>query len=83
MVPSFTFPRLPMDSTRLILTLIITSLETGHPMTLRTLATHLGCSIGTAHALTTRLIDQGLLTRQGTPPTLTPTDQGLIHINRI
>jgi DNA-binding IclR family transcriptional regulator len=72
-----------MDTTRRILTLITDHLETGHPMTVRTLATHLHCSVGTAQALTIGLIHRGLLTRQGTPPTLTPTDEGLILIHRI
>lgn len=73
----------PMDTTRHILTLSATSIETGHPLTVRRLATDLHCSIGTAHTLVVGLTNRGLLARTGPHRTLTPTEAGLILIDRI
>lgn len=69
---------------RAILATISEHLDTtGRAPTIKQLAEHLECSVGTTHGIVTNLVERGYLELAGPYRTITLTESALILIERI
>ena len=67
-----------MDSVRVVLAYVERSIvETGHSPSIGDVASWLGCSRSTAHAMVRGLIDKGYLEQGGSDKTLNLTEKAL------